>query len=88
MMTNLSDANKSILKRALDEFDASLTRIEAERDHQKAICQRVKDTTGIEPKVFRKAAKIYHKQNRPEVETEFDEVIAVYEAVVGGGSDE
>jgi len=77
------NADKDILSRAIKEFDASLTRQAAERDLQKDICSRVKDTTGIEPKITRMLAKLYHNQNRQEKENEFDEIISLYDSVVG-----
>jgi len=78
----MNNADKDILSRAIKEFDASLTRQAAERDLQKEICQKVKDTTGIEPKVTRKLAKLYFAQNREETESEFDEVIGLYDSCI------
>jgi len=81
---SLSNADKDILNRALQEFNGSLTRAEAERDLQKGICDRVAGTTSIEPKQLRMLAKLYYKQNKEETESEFDDVMGLYEQVFGG----
>jgi len=88
MAVSLSNADKDILGRALKEFEGSMTRCEAERDLQKGICDRVKDTTGIMPKQTRLLAKLYFKQNKVETEAEFDEVLGLYEQVYGGESND
>jgi len=78
----LSNADKDIISRAIKEFDASLTRQAAERELQKGICEKLKDTCELDPKVTRKLAKLYYAQNRQEVETEFDDVIGIYDSCI------
>jgi len=78
----MNNADKDILSRAVKELDASMTRQAAERDLQKEICNRVKDTTAIEPKVTRKLARLYFAQNREETESEFDEIIGLYDSCI------
>lgn len=79
----LTDADKDILKRAIQEFEGSLTRAAAERDLQKEIAERVKETTGIAPKTTRMIAKLHFNQDKEEKETEFDEIVSLYESVLG-----
>jgi len=61
------------------DISDSLTRAAAERDLQKEIYSKLKDTIGIEPKLARKVAKLYYNQNKDEVENETDEVFTLYE---------
>lgn len=68
---------------ALVEFSASLTRVEAERDLQKEILQKMQDEFEIPKKPARKLARIYHKQNYTEVQAEQDELESLYETIVG-----
>lgn len=81
----LNPADKDILTRAIKEFDASLTRVAAEKDLQKGICDRVKDTTGILPKTTRALAKMFYAQNKAEKEAEFGEVMTLYEENIETG---
>lgn len=64
------------------EISNSMTRAEAERDHIKTILNDMKDTYGIAPKIARKAAKIYHKQNRHEVQSENEDVDSLCDIIV------
>ena len=68
---------------ALNEFSASLTRMEAERDLQKHILEKMEDEFEIPKKPGRKLAKIYHKQNFSEVKEEQEELETLYETIVG-----
>jgi len=75
-------ADKSIMKRALDELNGSMTRVAAERDLQKEIKNKIKETIGVEPKVTTKLAKIFYDQNLQEVEDNANEVFSLYDTVV------
>jgi len=77
----LCNADKDIIGRALQEFNASLTRVAAEKDLQKGICDRVKDATGMKPARLRKLAKIYFEQNKEEVEAEINDLLDDYDAI-------
>jgi len=81
-------ADKDIFNRALREISDSLTRQAAEKDLQKEILEKVKDTVGIEPKMTRRVAKLFYDQNKDEKEAENDEVFTLYETVVNGSEDE
>ncbi|MDX8383182.1 MAG: hypothetical protein R8M45_03805 [Ghiorsea sp.] len=82
-MSSLSNADKDILGRAVKELNGSMTRVAAERDLQKEILAKVKDTTLIDPKQVKSIAKMYYDQSKAEKETEFDDVICLYESVLG-----
>lgn len=68
---------------ALQEFSASLTRQEAERDLQKEILARLQDEFELPKKPMRKVARVYHKQNLNEFRSEIADVEDIYESIVG-----
>jgi len=78
----LNEKEKTILRKALEEFNGSLTRQDAERELQKDICQRIKTEIGLKPSQTRKLAKMYFKQNKSEIEAEMDEILTAYEEVI------
>lgn len=83
-------AYRDIIARAIQEMNASKTRIQGERDLHKGIRDRVKDTTGLNPKVFNQLAALYYQQNKDKKEEEFTEVMDAYDALFPntGGADE
>lgn len=81
MLSNPKDKEK--LKAAVKEMSDSMTRIDAERDLQKDIVDKIADEVGIEKKHVKKFATMYHKQNFNEVQTEFEEVSSLYEDMFG-----
>lgn len=76
-----SPEDRRAIKNALQEISNSFTRIEAERDLIKDILQTVQDNQNVPKKYVRKLAKIYHKQNFPEIQQEQDDVETLYETV-------
>lgn len=68
---------------ALTEMSASFTRVEAERDFQKDVIDRLEDEFGLPKKAMRKVARIFHKQNIIEEKNNFEEVQDIYETLVG-----
>jgi len=76
-----SPQDRTDVKNRLTEISASLTRIEAERDHINEILQDLQDQYELPKKYMRKVAKVYHKQNINEVKEEFSEVEDIYNAV-------
>lgn len=73
------------VNKALQEMSNSMTRIEAERDLIKDIVENVSEDHGIEKKIFRRMARVYHKRNFSTEIQEHEEFEAMYENVVGGG---
>lgn len=82
---------KKQIKDALIEISASLTRAEAERDLINEIVENICEQLELEPKVFRKMARTYHKQNfRDEVQSnrvfeDFYESVVENVAVIDNG---
>ena len=74
---------KKQIRDALVEISAALTRAEAERDLITNIVNDICDQHQIEPKVFRKTARAYHKQNFAEEVAENRDFEAFYENLIG-----
>lgn len=68
----MTNDEKTIVKKAIKTMVDSMTRVAAERDHQKEIVKEVKETTTITPRVFRKMARVSFASN-------FSEEVAVNE---------
>lgn len=72
---------KKILE-AMKEYSNSMTRIEAEKDFQKDVLDKIQEDFELPKKYMRKVASIYHKQNLTEVVGEVSDVEDLYEALV------
>ena len=81
MLTNPKD--KERLTNAVKEMSNSMTRIDAERDLQKDIVDKVYDETGVDKKYIKKLAAIYHRQTFAQVQTEREELEGLYEELFG-----
>jgi|TARA_B110000908_G_C10264157_1_gene462035 hypothetical protein len=81
MLSNPKD--KERLKAGVKELSDSMTRVEAERDLQKDIVEAVFDEIGVDKKIIKKFASMYHKQNFTQVQSEFEEVTGLYEDIFG-----
>ena len=77
-----ADSDRKVIYDAVKEMSDSMLRQDSERSLQKDICDRVKDEVGLEPKYLKKLAKVYHNQNFVQVQTEQDDFIDLYEAIV------
>lgn len=60
---NLTPNDKVTLEGALKDMSVSMTRVAAERDLQKNVINDICEELQLNKKVFRKLAKVYHKQN-------------------------
>lgn len=76
-ITNPKD--RESLVKGVRELSDSMTRVDAEKDLQKEIIEKVHADTGIEKKYIRKVAGIYHKQSFPEFQTEIQDIDSIYE---------
>jgi uncharacterized protein (UPF0335 family) len=74
---------KKLVKDAVQEISDSLTRVEAERDLIKNIAKNVYDSTGVDRKVIRKLAKVYHNANFDE-ESETNDTFESFYTVLFG----
>jgi hypothetical protein len=80
-MSKMSPNDKLKLVGALKDMSASMTRVEAERDLQKNIIADFCDELNLSKKVFRKLAKVYHKQNFDDEVATHQEFETLYEEV-------
>lgn len=78
---NLTPQDKKKLESALKDMSTSLTRVEAERDLQKNLIKDICDELDLNKRVFRKLAKVYHKQNFADEVATHQEFESLYETV-------
>ena len=83
MLSNPADREK--LLASIKEMSNSMTRVDAEKDFQKDIIDKVNDDLGLEKKYVRKLASIYHRQNFTTVQQEQEELQELYEAITAKG---
>lgn len=86
-MMTFSPAEKTAIRNCLQEISNSYVRVEAERDNVKSIIERMEDEFGINKKLARKLARVYHKRNIAEEVAQAEELSATYDVVVGVSSD-
>ena len=67
----------------LKELDASMLRASAEKDFQKEAIERLTEQVEIDKKHVKSMARIYHKQNFTEVTQDNEDLVALYEEIVG-----
>lgn len=77
-----SPEDRKKVQDALREYSNSLTRIEAEKDFQKDVLDRLETDFELPKKYMRKVATIYHKQNLTEVVGQVNDIEDLYEALV------
>jgi glucose-6-phosphate-specific signal transduction histidine kinase len=77
----IDDKTKDSLRSAFKEMSGSMVRVEAEKDFQKDVIERLHDEFGIDKKILRKVATVYHKANMDEVRGESAQVEDLYEDV-------
>ena len=67
----------------LKELDASMLRAAAEKDFQKEAIERLTEEVQIDKKHVKSMARIYHKQNFTAVQQDNEDLVALYEEIVG-----
>ena len=82
-MMTFSPTEKVAIKNCLQEISNSYIRIEAERDNIKAIIDRLEEDFGLNKRLSRKLAKVFHKRNIAEEVAQAEELSATYDVVVG-----
>ena len=70
-----------VIQDACKEISASMTRVEGERDFQKEAIAELAEKTDIPKKFLNKIARLYHRQNRQEVEAEQDATVDLYDKI-------
>lgn len=78
--SNQTDKDK--IFNAIKEIDASLVRIDSEKDLIKDIAEALKDEFGMERRLVNSLAKTYHQGNRSDVDTFHDEFTDFYDNVI------
>lgn len=78
---NLTPQDKKKLEHALKDMSASMARQSAERDLQKNVITDICEELDLNKKVFRKLAKVYHKQNFADEVATHQEFEKLYENV-------
>ncbi len=78
---NLSEGSREELEGCIKEAAGSLLRAESERDLRKEIAKRVKENFDIGPANFNKLVKMFHAQNKEEVQAQTDMLVSMYETV-------
>lgn len=77
-------ADQKAILAAIKEMDASMYRMESERDLIKQIIEDLAEKySDIDKKNIRKMARVYHKQNFNVVEAESADFSELYTAIVG-----
>jgi hypothetical protein len=69
------------IRDAMMELSASMTRSEGERDFQKEAISELAKATDVPGKYLKKMARIYHKQNKSEVEADNESTSELYDRV-------
>ena len=79
MLSNPVDRKK--LFDCVKELSDSMLRAESEKSFQKEAISDMAEKLDIPKKYISKIAALYHKQNYSQVQTELDEITALYEAM-------
>ena len=74
-----AESDRKKIKDAMTEISNSMTRIDAEKDFQKAAIEDLSDEVSIDKKYLKRLANTYHRQNLVEVTTEADDLQSLYE---------
>jgi len=77
---------RKVIQDALQEMSNSMTRVEAEKDHQKAIGDKVLEDCGVPKKDFNKLARIFHASNLAQEAAKNEEFMSFAEAVMGSST--
>jgi len=80
--STITNEDRKKVQNALKEMSDSMTRVEAEKDLQKDIAQRMLDEVGVPKKDFNKLARIYHASNLMEEAARNEEFMEFAEAIM------
>lgn len=70
-----------MIKDACFEISASMTRVEGERDLQKSAIEELAEKVDVPKKYISKIARLYHRQNREQVEAEQSSTVELYDKI-------
>jgi hypothetical protein len=80
-----SPADRKALFNGVRELSNSYTRIEGEKDHQKALIESLSEKIGLDKKYIKRMAVEYHKDLFEQKAEEQDAFSALYETIINGG---
>ena len=80
--STITTEDRKKVQNALKEMSDSMTRVQAEKDLQKDIAQRMLDEIGVPKKDFNKLARIYHASNLMEEAARNEEFMEFAEAIM------
>ncbi len=82
--STITSADRKEIKKALKEMSDSFYQIEAQKDLQKDIAQKMLDDLGIPKRDFNRLAKIFHASNLVEEAAKNEEFMEFAEQVLIG----
>lgn len=80
--TIITEKNRKQIQGALQEMSNSMVRVEAEKDHMKAIAEKILEDCLVPKKDFNKLARIYHASNLAQEAAKSEEFMQFAEAVL------
>lgn len=80
--TIITEKNRKQIQGALQEMSNSMLRVEAEKDHMKAIAEKILEDCLVPKKDFNKLARIYHASNLAQEAAKSEEFLQFAEAVM------
>lgn len=80
--TIITEKNRKQIQSALQEMSNSMVRVEAEKDHMKAIAEKILEDCLVPKKDFNKLARIYHASNLAQEAAKSEEFLQFAEAVM------
>lgn len=80
--TIITEKNRKQIQGALQEMSNSMVRVEAEKDHMKAIAEKILEDCLVPKKDFNKLARIYHASNLAQEAAKSEEFLQFAEAVM------
>lgn len=78
----MTPEQKEIVAKSIAEMTDSMTRTAAERDLQKSIVRRIKEETTVEPKIFRRMARVAFKATFTDEKFENEEFEELYQKIL------
>lgn len=81
-LEGLSNEDRKVLRKAIEELNDSMTRVGAERDLQKEIINDTFDKLAVDKRLVRRMAKAYFKANFKDEVAENNQFEEFYEAVI------
>lgn len=78
----ITEEHRKQIQSALAEMSGSFTRVEAEKEHQKAIADKILEDCMVPKKDFNKLARIYHASTLAQEAAKSEEFMQFAEAVL------